>query len=205
LPSTPTRRIAGFALRFAVVYAVLVLAWPVLRSGFRPLYCGLGNLVLSGVDGSLGEGTVRFHPLDTPADLDIQLVLTKRGPPPVTARMENSSRLVGYLPLVSLIALVLASPIAWKRRRRALLLGIPLVAAFVAVRMAIPIRRDFSRADALQLHDPGPFARWLLGVAERALLEAPASFFVVPILIWVVVAFRREDWALVGRAGSSPD
>lgn len=195
--SPQARRIAGFALRFAAAYAVLVLAWPLLRPAFRPLYCGFGNFLFAD---SRDAASARFHPLDAGSDLDVQVVLTKRGPPPVTARMENSSRLVGYLPVVSLVALVLASPFGWKRRRRALLFGLPLVAAFVALRMAIPIRRDFSRADALQVHDPGPAMRWLLGVGERALLDAPASFFVVPILVWALVAFRREDWALVERA-----
>lgn len=186
------RRIAGFALRFALAYGLLVLAWPVVRPVFRPLFCTLGNVLFGG-----GEASVSFHPLDAGAELDVQLVLTKRGPPPVTARMEASSHLVGYMPIVSLVAFVLASPIPWRRRRRALLLGLALVSLFVALRMALPIWRDFSNADALQVYHPGAFVRWSRDVAERAFLSAPASFFVVPIFVWVLVAFRREDWALV--------
>lgn len=198
--SHQARRVAGFALRFALVYGVLVVAWPLARGVHRPLYCALGNALFDG-----GDAAARFRPLDTGTDLDVQVVLTKRGPPTVTARMENSSRLVAYMPLVSLVALVVASPIPWKRRRRALWQGLALATAFVAVRMAIPIRRDFSRADALQVHHPGALGRWLLEVGERALLDAPASFFVVPILIWVLVAFRRQDWELVELQQKAPD
>lgn len=192
MPPRLARRIAGFGLRFVLAYGLLVAAWPVLRPVFRPFYCALGNVLFEG-----GEASVHFRPLETAGQLDIQLVMTKRGPPPVTARMENNSRLVGYMPMVSLVAFVLASPIPWKRRRRALWVGLLLTSLFVALRMAIPIWRDFGNADALQVYHPGSFARWVLGIAERAFLNAPASFFVVPVLIWILVAFRREDWAIV--------
>lgn len=190
--SPPARRIAGFGLRFALAYAALILAWPLLAHVHRPAYCALGNTLFGG-----GEASARFRTIEGAGNLDIEVRLTKRGPPLVSAVMKNDSRLVGYMPLVSLVALVLASPIPWRRRRKALLIGLALVTAFVALRMSIPIRRDFSRPDALQVHHPGAFGRWLLDVSERALLDAPASFFVVPVLIWVLVAFRREDWALV--------
>jgi hypothetical protein len=189
--SPPARRIAGFGLRFLLVYGVLVAAWPLLARFYRPAYCALGNVLFGG-----GEASARFRPLAGAKDLDVEVRLTKRGPPLVSAVMKNDSRLVGYMPLISLVALVLASPIPWKRRRTALGLGLVLVTAFVAVRMSIPIRRDFSRPDALQVHQPGAFGRWLLDVSERALLDAPASFFVVPVLIWVLVALRREDLEL---------
>jgi hypothetical protein len=201
-PALPLRLIAGFALRFALVYAVLIVGWPLFAPAYRPIYCSLGNLVFGG-----GEASVHFRPRETRDPFDVELVLTRKGPPEVRGRATNDSHLVGYLPTVSLIALVIATPIAWKRRRRALLWGLVLVTIFVLLRMAIPIWRDFSRPDALQVYHPGPAARWVLGIAERALLSAPASWFVVPILIWVVVAFRREDWILLqpgtdGPAGS---
>lgn len=199
MDSLPTKRIAGFALRFALAYGLLILAWSVVRPLYRPMYCMLGNLLFEG-----GEASARFVALDTADDLDIQILLAKRGPPPVTGRMKNSSRMGGYLPMVSLVAFVLASPISWKRRRRALLWGLVLVTAFVALRMAIPIRENFSNPDALQVHHPGAFGRWALGIADRALVSAPASWFVVPLLIWILVAFRRQDWELVSEASRAP-
>lgn len=197
--SPPTRRIARFALRFALAYGLLVLAWPVVRPLYRPFYCMLGNVLFEG-----GEASARFVALDTADDLDIQILLAKRDPPPVTGRMKNSSRLAGYMPTVSLVAFLLASPISWKRRRRALLLGLVLVTAFVAFRMAIPIRGNFSNPDGLQVYHPGAFGKWAHGIADRALVSAPASWFVVPLLIWILVAFRRQDWELVSEDRQTP-
>lgn len=196
----PTRRIAGFALRFAVVYLALVAAWPVLAPAYRPVYCALGNVLFRG-----GEASVEFRTKDPGSDLDVELVLTNRGTG-ARARMANSSRLIGYLPTVTLIALVLATPVSWKRRRRALLLGLALVTLFVALRMALPIRREFSNPELapLMVHHPGAVGRWALGVAQRAFLRAPASWFVVPILIWIGVAFRRRDWELLEEPEAGP-
>jgi hypothetical protein len=193
------RRIAGFALRFVVVYGLLIFAWPAVRPLYRPFYCALGN-ALFGTVLFHGEGSARFTPKDTREDLDIEVVMKKRSAPRISGRAENKSRVMGYLPTISVVALVLATPLPWKRRRRALLAGVALVSLFVALRIAIPVVRDFSKPDALQVYHPGAFGRWLLGIADRALLGAPASFFVVPILIWVLVAFRRRDWELLDEA-----
>ncbi|MAB80464.1 MAG: hypothetical protein CMJ89_14015 [Planctomycetes bacterium] len=191
MPVLPTRRIAIFALHFVLIYSALILSWPLLRPVYRPLYCTFGNLVFQG-----GRASTTFREREGDEELDIALRLEKRGSG-VWAEMETNSRLIGYLPTVSLIAFVLATPIPWKRRRKALLQGLLLVSLFVALRMAIPLWRDFSRPDALQVYHPGPPGRWFLGILERAFLNAPASWFVVPIFVWVAVAFRRADWEIV--------
>lgn len=200
MPRLSTRLVLGFALRFALAYALLVLAWPVVRPAYGAFYCALGNVVFQG-----GDGEVRFarkERIDPQQGFDVEVVMTKRGVPGKKNVMSSSSRLTGYLPTVSLVALVLATPIAWRRRRRALLWGLLLVHVFVALRMGIPIVRDFSNPNAIQVYYPGGFGRWALGIAERAFLRAPASWFVVPILIWILVAFRRDDRELLG-AGSA--
>jgi hypothetical protein len=195
MPRLSARLIFGFALRFALVYAVLVLAWPVVRPAYGAFYRALGNIVFQG-----GAGEVRFGrkpEVDPEEGFDVEVVMTKRGVRGVKNVMSSSSRLIGCLPTVSLVALVLATPISWRRRRRALLWGLLLVQLFVVLRMGIPIVRDFSHPNAIQVYHPGGLGRWLLGVAERAFLRAPASWFVVPILIWILVAFRRDDRELL--------
>lgn len=199
MPPQVPRRIAGFLLGFALVYGLLVLAWPLVRGAYRAFYCELGNVLFDG-----GEAAARFHAQEGAEGLDVEIVLTKTTPPVVRARMKNDSRLVGYMPTVCLVAFVLASPIGWKRRRRALLLGLLLVHAFVALRMAIPIVREFSQPNALQVYHLGGFRHWLLGVVNRAFLSAPASFFVVPTFLWIAVAFRSTDWQLLREPGEPP-
>ncbi len=190
MQNLPRKRIAGFVLRFALAYGALVLAWPLLAPAYRPLYCFQGNLLFQ------GDARAQFQARGED-ELDIQIRLTSPKRPGSQGVMRNDSRYVGYLPTISLIALILATPIPWKRRRKALLAGLLLVSVFVSLRMALPVVREFSKESALQIYELGGFGTWVLGVAQRSLLRAPASWFVVPILIWIVVAFRRQDWELL--------
>ena len=194
--------VTGFAIRFLAVYAALAwLAWPVLAGAYRELYCALGNVAFA----SVGAGSVRFTPDPRPgSQYDTLLVMTNRNAPGTVGEMHQSSWNVGYLPTVGLIALVIATPIPWRRRWRALAIGLLMVTAFVLLRMALPIIHDFSNPDDLQVFQRGPVARWILGFAIPALLQAPASQFVGPIFIWALVAFRREDWAIVQRSETPP-
>jgi hypothetical protein len=202
MPPLPLRAMGLFALRFGLVYTLAVLAWPLVRPVYQPVYCFLGNILFEG-----GTGSVRFEAArtgdDFEDDFDVQLVMTNTEAA-VTGRAGNSSRVTGYLPTVSLVALVLATPIAWRRRRRALWMGLLAVHVFVALRMALPIWRDFALPGPLQVYEPGGFVRWARGVAERAFLAAPASFFVVPVLIWVLVAFTGRDRELLAAPDGEP-
>lgn len=198
------KRIGAFFLRFALAYAVAIALWPLLAGTYRGFYRGVGNVVFGG-----GDASARFAPAPPdparPADLDVEIRLTTPAAPGTSGRMYNSSRFVGYLPTISLIAFVLATPIPWRRRRTALLVGISLVQVFVVVRMALPIVREFSKESAIQAYHLGAFGQGVLDLALRALLHAPASWFIGPILIWAAVAFRREDWELVAAPDASED
>ena len=197
----PHKRIAGFVIRFLLVYTALVLPWPGIEAAYRAFFCSLGSTAFAAV----GAGSVRFVPDPQPrSDYDTLLVMTNLDAPRSVGQMNQSSRRVGYLPTVVLIALVMATPIPWRRRWRALAMGLLMVTAFVVLRMSLPIIRDFSNPNPLQVFHPGPIGRWLLGFASPALLQAPASQFVGPIFIWALVAFRREDWSMVRPPETPP-
>ena len=193
----PTKRIALFAVRVGAYWAAFALAWPLLAPAFRPLYCTVGNLAFNN-----GEAQAQFKTAKKiDRDHDVDIVLTN-STPGVRGDVFHSARLGGYLPLATFAAFVLASPISWARRRRALRLGLLFLLLYILMRMWVPIWRDFSNPNALQVYDPGAFGRWLMGVLQRSLVDAPASWFVVPIFVWVGVAFRRSDWELLEGDGA---
>jgi hypothetical protein len=205
--NSPPKLILRFFLGFMVLYALVLtpalIPWPGFRSAYRAFYCWMGNMVF----GSIGEtGSVRFAPWETPqGDLDTTLVLTNTKPPAAVAEIHKKSVILGYYPTASFVALVLATPIPWRWRRcRALLWGLVWVNLFVLVRTGIEIVQLFSGQDALNIFDLGRFGRAALDQAHAALVGAPASFFVVPIFIWILVTFRRTDWQAFTR-GTPPD
>ena len=123
-----TRPIIGFFVRFLMFFAVLMILW----SGVGAMYCGafrgMGNLLFArfGTD-----GLVRFQrSLGSNTEDDIEVILMNRGNG-AESTFAGSSRLQGYKPTAFLLALILATPVSWKRRGRA------AQAAFEAV---LPLR-----------------------------------------------------------------
>ena len=190
--------VGGFLVRFLLVFGVLLVPWPGLGHAYAVLFRAGGDLVL----GSFPSGVdVRFRPLpEGEAKWNTELVVRNRQTQAVGS-VPMSSRSMGYVPTAVLVGLVLATPIPWPRRRRALFWGLILVHGFVVLRLGLVILDGLSRSDALAPFIWGPFWGKVLSRAAPALGHTPAGSYIVPVLIWVFVSFRRRDWfALFGQA-----
>ncbi|MBN2562760.1 MAG: hypothetical protein JXQ75_17695 [Phycisphaerae bacterium] len=197
----PLRRIAGFFVRLLVFYGLLMVPWPGVDRVYAAYFRAGGNLVL----GSFGsEGKVLFLPTgeDAPAS-HTDAMLTNR----TTGSWRVSTypnRYLGYAPTAALVSLVLATPVPWSRRWRALLWGLLLVHGFVVVRVALPLLKEFSEDNTLRQYSLSPFWRDVLDQVILILVTSPTSVFVAPIIIWVLVTFRRgdlEQWMPTRRGG----
>lgn len=118
----------------------------------------------------------------------------------------TSSRLVGYWPTVWLLALVLAKPMAWSRRGWALLWGMLLVHAFIALRVSLLVAGKglFVAEKKYAVWAMGPTALRFLNGLEEVLVQNPTASFMVPTFIWFVVAFRWEELAQLRSLSSGP-
>jgi len=111
----------GFLARFLLVFVLLAAPWPGLHEGYAAVFCGAGNL-LFGRFGS--DGRVRFRPkpqADRKSDMELELRNRSNDAEYV---IEGSARLQGYKPTAYVVALILASPVRWSRRFRAVLWGL---------------------------------------------------------------------------------
>lgn len=183
-----TKNTLEFLVLVTLCYTALAVPWPGLRQAYAAYYRGFANLLFH----SFGEyGTVQFKPRLPHDELDTVAVLRgSRG----RAELGLSSRHKGYLPTIALISLVLATPIAL--RRRALALAVALVAAhaFVALRTGLVIWNGFLPERAA--------GAGVVKALTFALVETPASYYVIPLLLWVLICFRREDWQVRRRGGA---
>lgn len=201
----PLRAIGRFFVLTVVIYVLLIVRWPGVREAYRAAYCATGETFL-GRFGS--DGVVRFEPRTDDQINDVDLVLGKRtaqGIGEVPAEM--SSGRVGYAPLAALVALVLATPVPWARRGRALLWGFILVNLFVMLRTALRILFLFSTPSPIRLYEPGPFLSKVLSCSYEFFFLAPACSFFVPAVVWVVVTVRSGDFDGILRpgGGAQPD
>jgi hypothetical protein len=103
-----------------------------------------------------------------------------------------SSRRGGYIYIMFVVALIVATPISVKRKLWALLWGLILIHFFIVLKLAVRIVDIFNR-EPLGLFVIGPF--WEMGFYFLYFLMMNLTFgFVVSTFIWILVTFRREDW-----------
>ncbi|MFQ5458959.1 MAG: hypothetical protein ACE5FC_11000, partial [Myxococcota bacterium] len=204
----PPEKLAKFFLASLVVYAVLMAPWPGLQRGYAAVFRAAGNVCLSRFwfwpqssvrfmdirsirPGDLAPGAPEFAPT---AEMDTLMELRTRGTPQV-GYLRTSSRYVGYSPMVLMVALLVATPLPWPRRARALLWGMLLIHAFIALRVTLTLTANGFAADkAYALFHPGRFVTGLLTRTETILSDDPAASYVIPVFIWLLVAFRPRLW-----------
>ena len=188
----------GFAVRLLFFYGLLVFPRPLVG----PYYAAFFRESANGLVGPTREGVViRFRPMVTDArGRDVQLVIQQSG----STRFWTtpiSSRMQGYLPTVELLALVLATPIPWKRRIRATIAGLLVVHAFIALRIFSAIAYSLATAKLGYFSDFSPFWRDVVFKIDEILTTVPSTTFVAPVFIWIIVTIRRDD--LLALVGSS--
>ncbi len=180
--------VGRFAIRLVLVYGLLIVPWPGLKEGYGTLFRSCGDSLF----GSFGsQGVVSFRaPPTKHAAWDTVAHFRKRGNASGW-KLEFSAWSWGYLPTAAVVALVFATPAPWKRRWRAMLLALGLVQVFVVLRVAVMLFYSF-QWESLFVMSPfwGKFLEWICA----AFSTSPVTSFFVPVVIWLLVAFRRADW-----------
>lgn len=187
----PSRKqIAGFFVRLILVYGVLVAPWPGVKSGYASLYRSVATTVFRTM---IPGGIVRFEPMSDPYrkfDTNIQFLNTRSG-----ARQTaiTSSRDPAFFQTIFLISLILATPLPWRRRGWAMVVGLMLLHVFIFGKVLITLLYGFTRPQ-MALFAPAPIWKTLLSVANRIVVGDLLALLFVPLLIWIVVSFREKEW-----------
>jgi len=187
------RSIVGFLLRLALFYGLLAAPWPKLREGYAAIFRTCGSTLFTIFE----RGTsVRFEPNPGNArTADTRIVMkTPWSHQPHAA--ELSSRMAGYLPAAQLAALVLAAPLRWARKWRALLWGLLWVNCFVAVRVWCIVFVVYSNTN------PPRFNVGQLAADVVSVIASPTPAFLVAPLVFLAVALRRRDVEKIFGAGA---
>ncbi len=98
----------------------------------------------------------------------------------------------GWIPLMLVMSLILATPIPLRRRLIALILGIMLMLGFTFFRFWVRFVVDINRHGWLQLGEQGPFMKKAFVYMNTGLMFMGASLMAA-VLIWAIVAFRKGD------------
>ena len=187
----PAKRLVLSFFMFVLFYGLLAAPWP----GLQACYSAASRAVNNALFGRFGsKGIVRFDP--RPSDrkhADTSVTIARRGRDEGII-MPHSPRLRGYLPTAALIALIATTPVSWSRRWRALIWGLLWVNGFILLKVVIALLHVFDGTDPWCLYALSPlFSRVLYGTYE-VIVRSGSMSFIVSILIWLLVMFRRSDW-----------
>lgn len=197
---------AVFLLRFLVVFLLLVAPLSVTKRAYASLLRFGGTCLFASFTSS---GTVYFYPTSTltPQDvpkgyqlpaphrgLDIHLKLTSRNSATHMSILHTNSRYIGYVPTAFVAALILATPIPWPRKWRALLWGMLLVSAFVALKFAVWLVFAFGKDNPVAIFHFGSFGRGVMRHLYGVIVTGVPGTYIFPLPIWILVTFRRADW-----------
>lgn len=195
------RRVAVSSLVFLALLVVAAWPWLPVQRGFSAIYCPIANLFLAPqIFGQGGHARlvplsrIERHATDN-VTADAALALTVAGFDG-DLPMGMSLRRDVYLPLWILIALLVAVPLRFARRMKALAIGISIMVVLDLAALELTVAWTF----AFQLRgiyaDAGSVWRRLVDLAYGALLTPPGNRFIAPLAIGAVIfAWLREPQA----------
>ncbi len=153
--------------------------------------------------------TVPNLPVLRPTDvLDTLVIIMNRELPGPFGQFRVGSRQIGYWPTAWLLVLILAKPLPPKRKAWAFFWGMLLVHAFIAFRVSIDLLQGGLAIPGKKyaVFHLGPFWQDALTRMNQMFVDDPTISFIVPTLIWFLVAFTRHDWAALRQlAVREPD
>ncbi len=186
------KRIALCFVVAAVVYAALLVAWLGVGGVYGAAFRTVGNVVFGSAG---GNAVVVIERVAAEGAMDSQLMLRKKSTGQV-GHVAMSSRFLGYMPMAILVALVSATPMTMGRRLRALAWGSALVQVYVLLRVWLVMLAALSGGSAMATFSLGGFGDAVIVWLAELLGQSMSGCYLGPIVLWMLVAVRVEDWRI---------
>ena len=170
-----------FALRFVVIFGLLVLPWWNFQSAFAAGYQSGTQKLLSLVFPHWNFYMESHHDTKYPSvDTQISISDPQQGRPDGTFPVKvitTDSRSLGWMPLVMFVALCGATPLSWGRRFKVLAIGLSGTLLFIAITILASVWHVMAGESGWQFN--------LALVSYHVLVDNLWLSFVGPTLIWL--------------------
>jgi hypothetical protein len=185
-------------------YGLLLAPWPGWNAMYGRFFRTIGATVLAHEDGRM---VVRFRSAVNPPrpEVDSEIVLADRAQIDSGCRAPArilclDTRAVGWIPSALLFALVIASPVSWPRRWRALCWGAFFGHVYLLGVVSVFLWNQSSGTVPVSLL---PFSPCLGDGLEETFVTQTGASLAIPVLIWLAATFRSDDATLLfGAAGA---
>ena len=182
-------------LHFVCIYTLLIVPWPGWNQAYSALFRGIASQIYGG---DSGQRNLSFEPLQTLEHryytrivIVNQSLMSPRGGGPIW-NLDLDTIEVGWRPTALLIALTVATPTSIRRRFRALFFGLLVEQVFIFWSLGYFIWIESAGVSLVILT---PF--WKQAAESFADMLKGQLAFVMPILVWIVVVFNRNDISML--------
>lgn len=202
LPQNPVKR---FLLLFVIFYGLFLILGVTLNG--RSIYQQFFRTIGEGIYGNSGKnGVVLFQEVDDKENFDTDshtLIMmgnrvqaqkaANEGKAVDVSKVYVNDYMIGFLPTMTLLALLLATPMPRRRKVWAIAIGLLAVTLFVILRQGILVLTDMANNPALEMmKSTEGTVRFLIGF-KRVFVNNIVVTMMVPFLLWGMIAFRTED------------
>ena len=193
----PPNFLIGFLCRFVLIFGLLILPWPGWDELYGHYFRTLGQIAFTR-EGEKRVVLFEEHEIKHGFTvLNSRIIMgnrdladdTGKGPSKI---VDLDTRSIGWVPTALTAALILATPIPWQRRCWALLWGLLLVHGLILFTLLTWI---WNESPDLSLSTLTPFEKQITDDLEYTFMNQLGASFSVPVLIWLLVTFRRQDFS----------
>jgi hypothetical protein len=190
---SPARIGGTFLALTGAIFFSLLMAWPVVGGAYRSAFIGGANVLLH----THGRDVrVVFSPIPEERGHDVRMEVRNHRAGMMVPR-HLGTRYPPYVLTALLIALIVATPLPWRRRLIALALGLIILNAYLYGVLLVTVVRVLSREGPARLHELSSFWDGTLEFVMHHTTHSPTFSTVIPVVIWAAVTFRRGDLMLM--------
>lgn len=177
------------------IFGLLIVPWPGWNECYGHYFREIGQLAFSRDEGKRIVVLSPSNAADAAAGLDTQIALGNRdlldsSGRGLTKKTGFNTRSIGWVPTALTVALIAATPIPLVRRFWALVGGLILVHGFILFSVQTWIWNNSTDVSLLSL---SAFWKEVADDLDYTLIDQLGASFSVPVLIWILVTFRRQD------------
>jgi hypothetical protein len=183
-----------FLLKALLIYGLLSAPLTIYDKAYGQFFRKVAEVFFSKIR---DNGFVKFKEWKEPSITHVNIgsfALVRPDGTSKTVTNDINTRYLGYIPTVLLIALVVASPVSWRRKLIALPIGLILVTLLVIFKEWISLLWLCDQHPWLQLTTFTDSGRNLLNFTYKFISVSSSSVLYFVVAIWLLVTFRVSDF-----------
>lgn len=175
---------------FLATYTLLMLPETRANQFYCKALCQIGNKLYQNFSHG---GYVRFSPQTDKGKNDIALFISrsdwKQGGKLIGATTDKASDRIGFLITAFFTALMLATPMSWKRKLFAVPAGLIILTAFVLLKLRIIILHAYTQVPIFDLYQE-EVAKQSIGWWYHHMAANATMGYSVALIIWIAFSFN---------------